>query len=74
LNPRSVSSVDYIAGMNLDFASTLDQLTIKELLLANADKVAASTTLIASNNPSCGSSTCHSNSRSAPLQQSGSQQ
>jgi hypothetical protein len=32
LNPHFVSSVDYIAGMNLDFASALDQLAIKELL------------------------------------------
>ncbi|XP_004971841.1 uncharacterized protein LOC101766130 [Setaria italica] len=75
LNPRYVSSVDYIADMNLNFASALDQLAITELRLANADKVVASTALFASNNPSCGSSSCRSSASSfAPLQQSGGQQ
>ncbi|XP_025813120.1 uncharacterized protein LOC112890445 [Panicum hallii] len=69
LNPRFLSSVDYIAGMNLDFAGALNQLAIKELRLANTNKVAASTALIASTNPSYGSSCRSSTSSSAPPQQ-----
>jgi hypothetical protein len=60
LNPRFLSSVEYIAGMILDFAGALDQIATKELRLANADKVAASTALIATTNPSCRSSTSSS--------------
>ena len=72
LNHRFVNTADYIAGMNLDFAGALDQLALKELRLANANQVAASTGFIA-NSASYGSSTCRP-STSAPLQQTGSQQ
>lgn len=70
LNPRFINTADYIAGMKLDFTGALDQLAIKELRLANADKVAASTALIASSTSSCSSSTCRpSTSTTVPLQQ-----
>jgi len=75
LNLRFINIAYYITGLNLDFTGALDQLAIKELQLANADQVAASTALIASSTSSYSSSTCRSSSStSAPLQQSGGHQ
>ncbi|XP_072151674.1 uncharacterized protein [Setaria viridis] len=62
-NPRYSTTGDFItATPNITFAAALDQLALKELHLANADKVVASTALVAST-PSPGyGSNCRSSS------------
>ena len=59
IKPRFSTTANFIAGQkDMTFSTALDQLALKELRLANEDKVVVSTALIAST-ASC-SSTCHS--------------
>jgi hypothetical protein len=55
LNEQYSGTADHIATTSLTLTYAHDQLSLKELRLANGKKVAAATTLVAS----CGASGCH---------------
>jgi hypothetical protein len=55
LNEQYSGTADHIAATSLTLTYARDQLSLKELRLANGKKVAAATALVAS----CGGSGCH---------------
>ncbi|CAO1943818.1 unnamed protein product [Urochloa humidicola] len=69
LNPKFSTTADFIASStDMTFAKALDQLSLKELRLANEEKVAQSTALVASSS-GCGSACRMSSSSSGATQQ-----
>jgi len=70
INPRFNATADFIAGQkDMTFTTTLDQLALKELRLANEVQVAAATALVASSpSTGCGSA-CRSSSTTSGTQQ-----
>jgi hypothetical protein len=70
LNKPYSNTTDNIAGgANLTFASTCNQLLLKELRLNNEEKVIVASALVASSVPSCSNSGCRSSSSCGGPQQ-----
>jgi hypothetical protein len=58
LNEQFSGTADHIAATDLTLSYTRDQLSLKELRLANGKKVTAATALIAGSASSCGGAGC----------------
>jgi hypothetical protein len=69
LNEEFSSTADHIAVTSLTLTYARDQLSLKELRLANAKKVAAGTALVANPASTCGPSGCHGQPHQQPPQQ-----
>ena len=68
LNEEFAGTADHIAATSLTLTYARDQLSLKELRLANGKKVAAATALIAGSTCSCGGAGCRGQQQ-APQQQ-----
>jgi len=68
LNEEFAGTADHIAATSLTLTYARDQLSLKELRLANGKKVAAATALIAGSASSCGGAGCRGQQQ-APQQQ-----
>jgi hypothetical protein len=74
LNEEFSGTADHIAATNLTLTYARDQLSLKELRLANAKKVAAGTALVANPTSSCGPSGCRGQPHQQPSYQPPQQQ